>query len=196
MILTEKDIGLDQLLKKRDTLLTVAGSLEEFYALEEVKADFVQGYIYIQMGASVTHERIFSRIFLQLGLFVAQHQLGEVFGSRLSIGMTADYHPEPDIFFVKKDNSGTYANDRFDGVPDLVIEIISPSTRKLDLDEKRVLYQQSRVPEVYFVDFAKKLILADILEEGEYVSLSLREGTLTSRVLPGLVWEVEKMYQP
>ena len=194
MVAAEKETGLEQLLKKRDTLITMAGTLEEFQALGETKADFIGGYIYIQMGASVTHERLFSKIFLHLGMFVAQDQLGEVFGSRLSVGITKDYHPEPDIFFVSKDNPGQYANDRFDGIPDLVIEIISPSTRKLDLDEKRPLYQQNRVPEVYFVDVAKKLVMIDVLEDGAYVSLSLRDGTFASRALPGLTWEIEKMY--
>lgn len=172
----------------------VPGSLQEFYALGEQKADFIQGYIYIQMGASVTHERLYSKIFLQLGLFIVQNQLGEIFGSRLAVGITDQYHPEPDVFFVNKDNPGKYVNDRFDGIPDLVVEILSPSTRKLDLEEKRPLYQQNRVPEMYFVDFAKKIVTIDLLENGEYVSLSLREGVFSSRVLPGLVWEIEKMH--
>jgi Uma2 family endonuclease len=196
MMVAEKDIGLEQLLNKQDSLITVAGSLEEFYALEETKADFVNGYIHIQMGASVIHERIFSKIFLQLGLFANQNQLGEVFGSRLSVGLSGHYHPEPDIFFVAKYNSGKYANDRFNGIPDLVIEIISPSTRKLDLEEKRPLYQQSRVPEIYFIDFEKKTVFIDLLGIRGYDSLTLTNGNFSSNVLLGLEWEIEKMYLP
>jgi Uma2 family endonuclease len=196
MMVAEKDIGLEQLLNKQDSLITVAGSLEEFYALEETKADFVNGYIHIQMGASVIHERIFSKIFLQLGLFANQNQLGEVFGSRLSVGLSGDYHPEPDIFFVAKYNSGKYANDRFNGIPDLVIEIISPSTRKLDLEEKRPLYQQNLVPEIYFIDFDKKTVFIDVLGIRGYDSHSLTNGNFSSNVLLGLEWEIEKMYLP
>jgi Uma2 family endonuclease len=196
MMVAEKDIGLEQLLNKQDSLITVAGSLEEFYALEETKADFVNGYIHIQMGASVIHERIFSKIFLQLGLFANQNQLGEVFGSRLSVDLSGDYHPEPDIFFVAKYNSGKYANDRFNGIPDLVIEIISPSTRKLDLEEKRPLYQQNLVPEIYFIDFDKKTVFIDVLGIRGYDSHSLTNGNFSSNVLLGLEWEIEKMYLP
>jgi Uma2 family endonuclease len=196
MRVAERDIGLEQLLNKQDSLITVAGNLEEFYALEETKADFVNGYIHIQMGASVTHERIFSKIFLQLGLFVNQHQLGEVFGSRLSVGISDNYHPEPDIFFVAKNNPGKYANDRFNGIPDLVMEIISSSTRKFDLEEKRPLYQQSRVPEIYFIDFDKRVVIIDLLEKTGYVSHTLNTGRFSSKVLTGLEWEIEKMYLP
>jgi Uma2 family endonuclease len=196
MMVAEKDIGLEQLLNKQDSLITVAGSLEEFYALEETKADFVNGYIHIQMGASVIHERIFSKIFLQLGLFANQNQLGEVFGSRLSVGLSGDYHPEPDIFFVAKYNSGKYDKDRFNGIPDLVIEIISPSTRKLDLEEKRPLYQQNLVPEIYFIDFDKKTVFIDVLGIRGYDSHSLTNGNFSSNVLLGLEWEIEKMYLP
>jgi Uma2 family endonuclease len=196
MMVAEKDIGLERLLNKHDSLITVAGSLDEFYALEETKADFVNGYIHIQMGASVTHERIFVELITQLNVFVKKDQLGKVFGSRLSVGISSNYHPEPDIFFVGKDNRGKYANDRFNGTPDLVIEIISPSTRKLDLEEKRPLYQNSLVPEIYFIDFDNKVVIIDLLEDGKYISFTLHIGTFASRVLTGLEWEVEKMYLP
>ena len=196
MMVAEKDIGLERLLNKHDSLITVAGSLDEFYALEETKADFVNGYIHIQMGASVIHERIFVELITSLNLFVKKDQLGKVFGSRLSVGLTSNYHPEPDIFFVANDNTGKYANDRFNGIPDLVIEIISPSTRKLDLEEKRPLYQNSLVPEIYFIDFEKKVVIIDLLENGNYVSHSLQIGKFASRVLSRLEWEIEKMYLP
>lgn len=196
MMVAEKDIGLEQLLNKHDSLITVAGSLEEFYALEETKANFVNGYIHIQMEASVTHELIFVELITQLNLFVKNHQLGKVFGSRLSVGISSNYHPEPDIFFVGKDNGGKYANDRFNGIPDLVIEIISPSTRKLDLEEKRPLYKKSLVPEIYFIDFDEKVVIIDLLESGNYVSHTLQLGKFASIVLAGLEWEIEKMYLP
>jgi Uma2 family endonuclease len=196
MVATEKDIGLEQLLNKQDSLVTVAGSLEEFYALEETKADFVNGYIYIQMGASVTHEFIFVELLTQLNSFVKSQQLGKVFGSRLAVGLSSGYHPEPDIFFVAKNNPGKYGNDRFNGIPDLVIEIISPSTRKFDLEEKRPLYQQNRVPEIYFVDFDKKVVIIDVLEIRGYDSQTLSHGNFSSKTLLGLTWEIEKMYLP
>ena len=196
MIVAEREEGLEQLLKKQDSIITVAGSLEEFYALEETKADFVNGYIHIQMGASVIHEQIFVELITHLNSFVKCHQVGKVFGSRLSVGISVDYHPEPDIFFVGKNNLGKYANDRFDGIPEMVIEIISPSTRKFDLEEKRPLYQQNRIPEIYFVDFDKKQVIIDVLMVKGYESRTMSVGKLMSNVLPGLEWEIEKMYLP
>jgi Uma2 family endonuclease len=196
-MVAEREIGLAQLLKKQDSLITVAGSLEEFYALEETKADFVNGYIHIQMGASVIHKRIFVELITQLNNFVKAHQLGKVFGSRLSVGMSDDYHPEPDIFFVGKNNPGKFASDRFDGTPELVIEIISPSTRKFDLEEKRPLYQQNHVPEIYFVDFDKKQVIIDVHNTGgAYESRTLSEGNFSCVAIPGLEWEIKKMYLP
>ena len=91
---------------------------------------------------------------------------------------------------------GKFSNDRFNGIPDLVMEIISPSTRKLDLEEKRPLYQKNRVPEIYFIDFDKKVVIVDLLETVGYVSYTLHIGKFASRVLPGLEWEIEKMYLP
>jgi Uma2 family endonuclease len=154
-IVEDEILDLNQLRRQGELLISFPGTLEEFYSLGEVKGDFIEDIIHVHMGATVRHEAVFMELATLLNIFVKTHQFGKTFGSNLAIGISKNYHPEPDIFFVHKDNPGTFANDRFDGIPDLVIEILSKSTRKLDLEEKRTLYQQNRVPELYFVDLRK-----------------------------------------
>jgi Uma2 family endonuclease len=79
------------------------------------------------------------------------------------------------------------------GVPDLVIEILSPSTRRIDLVDKRQLYRQYGVPELYFIDMVNGQVVIDCLKNGEYETFTLQTGSFESRVLPGLVWDAAQL---
>jgi Uma2 family endonuclease len=83
--------------------------------------------------------------------------------------------------------------DRIVGVPDLVIEILSPSTRRIDLVDKRQLYRQYGVPELYFIDMVNGQVVIDCLKVGEYETFTLQTGSFESRVLPGLVWDAAQL---
>ncbi len=72
-------------------------------------------------------------------------------------------------------------------------KILSPSTRKIDLGEKRQLYWQYRVPELYFIDPMNGQVVFDCLKDGGYETFTLQTGSFESRVLPGLVWDVAQL---
>lgn len=184
---------LAQTLRKADAFVTVPGTLEEFYRLGEVKADFIEGLIYLYMSASTPHERIFMRAATKLYNFAEAQSLGIVLGSRTSVDFGSRYHPMPDILFLAKDNPAKVEPDRIVGVPDLVIEILSPSTRRVDLVDKRQLYRQYGVRELYFVDMANAEVVVDCLKDGEYETFTRQTGSFESRVLPGLVWDVAQL---
>jgi len=184
---------LAQTLRKADAFVTVPGTLEELYRLGEVKADFIEGLIYLYMAASTPHERIFVNVLTDLNVFVRTTKAGTVFGSRTSVDFGPDYHPMPDILYLAKDNPARVEQDRIIGVPDLVIEILSPSTRRLDLVEKRQLYRQYGVPELYFIDPVNGEVVIDCLKDGEYETFTRQTGSFESRVLPGLVWDAAQL---
>jgi Uma2 family endonuclease len=60
---------------------------------------------------------------------------------------------EPDVVFIGPDRVDRFTEGRFvDIVPDLLVEVSSPSTRRLDLIKKCSLYEREGVPEYWFVD--------------------------------------------
>jgi Uma2 family endonuclease len=184
---------LAQTLRKADAFVTVPGTLEDLYRFGEVKADFIEGLIYLYMAASTPHERIFMRTANKLYNFAEVQSLGTVLGSRTPIDFGPGYHPMPDILFLAKDNPAKVEPDRIVGVPDLVIEILSPSTRRIDLVDKRQLYRQYGVPELYFIDMVNGQVVIDCLKDGEYETFTLQTGSFESRVLPALVWDAAQL---
>ncbi len=82
-----------------------------------------------------------------------------------------------------------------EGTADLVIEIVSPSTRRYDLGEKRQAYHDARTPEIWCVDSVRKQILVDVRHGRGYRSRALRRGRLASKALEGFCLQVEWLWQ-
>lgn len=191
----EHDTSLDEFLSEKEYLLVVPGTLEEFYKLDEKKADFINGQIYLHMAASFFHELLVSQLIAFLGAHALKHNLGHIIGSRLAVCLEADFHPEPDIVFIATDNPGKRNSRGFDGVPDMIAEVFSPSTKRTDLDKKRPFYQQHGVPEIYFIDTEKREFIVDLKTDDGYRTQTLSGGTYRSRVLEGYVWQIDDLFK-
>lgn len=82
------------------------------------------------------------------------------------------------------------------GSPDLVIEILSPSTASKDLGPKRDLYQEYGVKELWIVHPQDETIIIHVLQEGKYEILPILAGgqTLHSPTFPELSFLVDEVF--
>ena len=103
---------------------------------------------------------------------------------------------QPDILFVSKERSYIVTEDNIRGAPDLVIEVLSPSTAQRDRTLKRTLYALHGVSEYWQADTDAKNVTVLTLVNGEYkVAGIYGEGqTLTSPLLPGFTLEIDKIF--
>lgn len=169
-------------------ILTFEGTLDDYYKIEEEKADYLKGGIIVmESPASIEHERIFRNTLTQFHNHVINNDVGEVLGSRFTIAFDNDFRFEPDIVFISKDNKGIFTEYEFSGTPDLVVEIMSKTSKNYDLKTKREVYRQYKVKEIYFVDYREKVVIIDFLKEDKYGSFTLKFGEpFKSTVLKGL----------
>jgi Uma2 family endonuclease len=98
------------------------------------------------------HQRIVRRLILALGSFVEDHNLGEIFPAPLDVVLAEGDYFEPDLLFVTKSRSDRYSDRGIEGPPDLVVEILSPSTAARDRGIKLDRYRLFGVPEYWIVD--------------------------------------------
>lgn len=83
---------------------------------------------------------------------------------------------------------------------DLVVEVLSKSTRAYDLDEKRLWYREAQVPEIWLIDPAKRQFHVDWLKEtgdrahGNYQAELLESGRWKSRVMSGFWIDVDWLW--
>jgi Uma2 family endonuclease len=153
---------------------------------EDTKAELLDGVMIVHSPASPRHNRIAGFLRRLMSGYAEEKDLGEVFGPDDLIHLAMCRRFAPDAFFLDQDRvPEPLPEDQFEGAPDLVIEVLSPSTRADDLDDKRPAYRQARVKEIWFVDPDNQEVLIDRRGKRGYVTTTITAGRAASTVLPG-----------
>ena len=181
----------------REYLLTLHDwSVEEYFKLapEDRICEYLEGTITVASPASTTHQRIVQFLTRLLATFVEEHDLGTVFNGPATVKV-ADAFFEPDVFFVRKANDAYILESHVDCAPDLVIEVVSESTRGRDLGVKLAKYQEARLAEYWAVDYRREEVRVWRLENTVFASSSQQRGTLGSTAIPRFSIEVDWLWQ-
>jgi Uma2 family endonuclease len=128
---------------------------EEFARLPEsgtTRYEVIAGELVMTPGPWIRHQRIAGELHARLFSFVKSNRLGEVFFAPLDVLFGEGDYLEPDLFFVRADHSKMIKKRWVDGPPDLVIEILSPSTAVRDRGLKLERYRHFGVAEYWVVD--------------------------------------------
>ena len=129
------------------------------------------------------HQVIVGEIFIELSLFIKKQKLGEVRVAPYDVHFSKRNIFQPDIIFISKENIHLIQSRGLMGVPDLVIEILSPGTAHVDEGEKRDVYEQYGVKEYFIVDPATKIVTPLILQGKQFVEMETTVGSITSILL-------------
>lgn len=133
------------------------------------------------------HQRTSRKLEILFIQFVEQNQLGEIFHAPFDVILDKKNVVQPDILFIAKDNLKVITKKCIEGVPDLVVEIISPSSFYRDQVEKKELYERFGVKEYWIIEPANKVIQIFTLQENKYMlhAFVAEEGKVTSTLLNG-----------
>ena len=103
---------------------------------------------------------------------------------------------QPDILFVSNSRASIVTEANIQGAPDLVVEILSPSTERYDRGYKLVLYGRHGVLEYWLVDPMNDTVEVLAPGEGELISHAAYSGgqTLASPLLDGFGMELERLF--
>ena len=135
------------------------------------RTEIVDGELVMSPVPSLRHQRISSQLCVEIRPFVAGRQLGEFFCNPLHIVLAEHVHYEPDLCFISKARLPKGNVPKFDGPPDLVIEVIPESNRDHDIVTKFRDYERCGVREYWLVDPDKDQIEVWFLDRARYVSL-------------------------
>lgn len=114
----------------------------------------IAGELYVTPAPSVRHQRIAMRLYRRLARLLEDGGHGEVFCAPIGVRFSGTGEGvQPDLLFVSNDRQGIVATDELKGAPDLVVEILSPTTAARDTGLKRVLYERQGVVEYWIVDW-------------------------------------------
>jgi Uma2 family endonuclease len=153
--------------------------------------ELIDGEHYVTPAPNVRHQRICGSFHLRIASWLESHPIGEIFFAPLDVIFTKFDVVEPDLLYISNERLAALSPEgHVTVVPEIVIEIGSPSTRKRDETVKLRLYERSGVAEYWIVDLDRDVIRV-YRREGEIfarpVELSVEAGdVLTTPHLPGL----------
>ena len=134
------------------SVATKRWTLEELDSLPDDRNTYelIHGELFVTPAPSDDHDTVAARLARILDPFVARNGLGLIYRPRAVIQL-ADSQVEPDLF-VRQPQANRNASWRTAPLPSLVVEVLSPSTRRRDREQKRRFYLELGVPEYWIVD--------------------------------------------
>lgn len=116
------------------------------------------------------HQIVSLKLASALLQYVESHNLGQVLQAPFDVVLARGLIIHPDIFFIERERSGMIGERNLHGAPDLVVEVLSNETRKMDLMVKKGLYSQHGVSELWMVDPASESAEVFLWSEMGYAS--------------------------
>ena len=153
---------------------------------DDMRCEILDGELIMAAAARRAHKRAESNLATDMTNFVRMNDLGEIYLAPDVILSDRDI-VQPDIVFLSRARLDIFNELNIVGAPDLVVEILSLSTRARDLRQKRDLYERSGVREYWIVDADEKTLTVLALNGGRYREIGVyREGeVLESPALGG-----------
>jgi Uma2 family endonuclease len=155
-------------------------SVEEFLkndSCELLRYELIDGELAAMAPAGAVHENVVSNLVVLLGNYLKGSGC-KVYGSNLAVQIDEYTFLMPDISVICGELK--IKDDRCVAPPDLVVEVLSRSTRAYDLGEKRHIYKEFGVKEIWFVDLSRKVISVHDIER-ELVNDFSSEDELVSK---------------
>jgi Uma2 family endonuclease len=163
--------------------------------------ELLGGRIVMTPPAGWGHGYMESNLQRVIASHVHERGLGRTLGSSTGYDLPTGDTLEPDFSFISNERWGAGPKLRKDGkgflatVPNLVVEILSPSTAARDRTEKKDAYEQSGIDEYWIVDSAKRRVIVFFREGAGFgASETTTAGAVRSRLLPDLRVTVEEIF--
>ncbi len=155
---------------------------------EDKRYEILDGELCVVPAPNTRHQRSFRELFNALVSHTRERKLGEVLSAPYDVVLSDENVLQPDILFVCKERLGIIGDANIRGAPDLVIEILSPSNRRKDIEIKRKIYAAFGVREYWIVDPDMETVEVLVWGEKGYSSAGVlgSDDILSSPLLPEL----------
>jgi Uma2 family endonuclease len=159
--------------------------------------EIVDGELFVSPAAKTLHQIIVVNLLTILNLYIRQRRLGRVLAAPYDVVFALGTVLEPDVLFVSNARLHYIGEDNLSGPPDLAVEVISESTRRLDREVKLKQYALYEVSEYWLVGpEGNSVEVFRLKEEGYELAERLGFGdTLTSALFPGLKLAVASLWE-
>ena len=161
--------------------------------------EIVDGALVVTSWPSPRHQRVVGRLHVAIATYLETQPIGEVLVAPLGVVLSLFDVVEPDVLFVSASRASIVTEQAVHGAPDLVVEVLSPTTSYRDLGEKLALYEKSGVLEFWAVDPDAQVVrVFRRREDALSPSATLAVGTaitLSTHLLPSLQIDLSQLFR-
>jgi len=174
---------------------------EDYVLLPEdgKRHEIIDGEHYVTAAPFVPHQDLLVRLTVRLGAWVEDHQLGRFLIAPTDVILSPCDIVQPDLLFISRERASIVTQKNVQGPPDLVGEILSDSTRRLDQEVKRKIYARFGVREYWLIDRSSRTIQVWEHAEGSFrlranLSTAARD-ILSTPLMPGLEIRLAEIFR-
>ena len=162
--------------------------------------ELIDGEHYVTPAPKYRHQIILGNLHLLIASWLEDHPVGRVILSPFDVLISDFDVVEPDLLYLSNERAATVITEKYaQGIPELVVEIASPSTRRRDEGIKRHLYERAGVTEYWIVDPEVDRVRVNRRDGdtfGRAVELAREHSeTLTTPLLPGLEMPLVRIFR-
>lgn len=159
--------------------------------------ELIDGELFVTPSPSRMHQLVSKRLVRLLLHAVDDAGVGDFYDAPFDVKLGDGDVVQPDLVVVLRENFAIFATNAIEGVPDLVIEIVSPSTNRDDRVTKRDLYARYEVPEYWLVDpdRAQVTVFSDP-HAGRYRNQRGASDVVVSSIIPDLTADLAGLFSP
>jgi len=164
---------------------------------DEKRYEIINGEVYMVPSPLTYHQKVLALLYMSLWDFVEEHQIGEVLLAPLDVVLSEIDVVQPDIMYISNERRRIITEKNIQGAPDLVIEILSPSTAYKDQTIKTKIYSKYGVKEMWLVDPEKKEIQLLVLNPSLLTPLKTYHvpEILKSPLVTGFTLPLDKIFK-
>lgn len=182
-------------------------TLEKNYTyLEFLQMDLDEGFLYELLNGqivhrsapSLKHQEVLSELNDIVKKYTKENNLGKVYFAPVDVCLDDNNVPQPDLVFVSNKNKKITEGDYINGIPELVVEIISKGSVVRDRVTKKNIYERFGILEYWLIDLENQTIeVYNINKNNQYdleSSAEYSDEKIKSKVLKGLEIKLSELF--
>ena len=160
-----------------------------------LRHEVIDGMHFMNPGPYSRHQLTQARLLSKLVATIDDARRGTVYAAPIDVQLSAHDIVQPDIVVVLDANEQIVTETHIVGAPDLVVEILSKSTRRHDRERKFALYERSGIREYWIVDTDARVIDQFVLVNGSYELRAQSGASLQLAILPDVTIELARVWE-
>ena len=163
---------------------------------EDKRYELLDGDLVTIATPGELHQSVSAQLGWRLVQFASENNSGRVYHAPFDVVLSDTDVVQPDLLFISNERDHIITPENIQGAPDLVVEVLSPSTATRDRTFKRTLYARHGVKEYWMVDTSAKDITVLLLGDRGFEVMDVygESEALTSPTLRAFRFNLDDIF--